>query len=720
VASLTAFTMIAHQVGGKAARDALFLSSFEVTALPYMIMGSAIFSVIVALAVSRLMSVTAPARLMPAAFTASGLLQLAEWALVLESPRMAAVAVYLHFGSLGAVLISGFWSVVNERFDPRSAKRQIGKIAGAGTFGGLVGGFLAERVAATLTIGTMLPVLAVLHLLCALAFRRMGSPPRRPPEPASGMQVLKEVPYLRSLGGLVLLATCGGVLVDYFFKAQASAVYRGEDLMRFFGIFYGVTGLLTFMVQTGLSRISLQKLGLAQTVATLPAAVAAGSAFSLLIPGLWAPLATRASEMILRSSLFRSGYELLFTPISRREKRATKQILDVGSDRLGDLLGGGAVRLLLLLGPAVGNDAILWTAIAISSSALVITSRLGRGYVHALEQSLMRRAIDLDVDEIQDMTTRSTVLRRSGYRIEDTIVGSLPGTDAPRTSRPFDPMTALQSGDPGRVRQALRVPDRLDRSHVPYLVPLLASPELASEALATLRRIAPRVVGQLTDFLLDPEQDFTVRRRLPRVLASVPSKRAIDGLLLGLEDQRFEVRYQCGRSLASIREKQPGIEIPASAVLESIKREVSVGKRVWDSQRMLEGMEETEDSPLVTDVLRVRANRSLEHVFTLLSLILPKDPLRLAWLGLHTRDELIRGTALEYLESVLPEDVRELLWPYLEDNRVRRASGRTRDQILADLVNSNPSLQISLAELEKERDAHHENAKAPARPGEES
>jgi HEAT repeat protein len=249
---------------------------------------------------------------------------------------------------------------------------------------------------------------------------------------------------------------------------------------------------------------------------------------------------------------------------------------------------------------------------------------------------------------------------------------------------------------------------------------LLASPELASEALSTLRRMAPRVVGQLTDFLLDPEQDFTVRRRLPRVLSSVPSKRAIDGLLLGLEDQRFEVRYQCGRSLASIREKQPGIEIPASAVLESIKREVSVGKRVWDSQRMLEGMEETEDSPLVTDVLRVRANRSLEHVFTLLSLVLPKDPLRLAWLGLHTRDELIRGTALEYLESVLPEDVRELLWPYLEDNRVRRASGRTRDQILADLVSSNPSLQISLAELEKERDAHHENAKAPARPGEET
>jgi hypothetical protein len=77
----------------------------------------------------------------------------------------------------------------------------------------------------------------------------------------------------------------------------------------------------------------------------------------------------------------------------------------------------------------------------------------------------------------------------------------------------------------------------------------------------------------------------------------------------------------------------------------------------------------------------------------------------MSWLGLHTGDEQIRGTALEYLETVLPADIREQLWPYLEDNRKQRATGRSRDQIVADLVNSNPSIQISLAELQKEWDA---------------
>jgi ATP/ADP translocase len=703
-AMVTAFAMIAHQVGGKAARDALFLSSFEVSSLPYMIMASAVVSIVVALASSRLMSAMTPANVMPVAFTASAVLQVGEWALLLQSPRAASVAVYLHMGSLGAVLISGFWSAVNERFDPRSAKKQISRIAGAATFGGLVGGLLAERVAATFTIGAMLPVLALLHLGCALAVRRIGSGPHRlQAGQVSGWTVLRDVPYLRRLGGMVLLATAAGVLIDYAFKARASATFRGEDLMRFLGVFYGVAGLATFLVQASLSRLSLEKLGLAKTVSLLPIAVGAGGAASLFAPGLVSVAATRLAEFVLRSSLFRSGYELLFTPISRQDKRATKSIIDVGSERLGDLLGGGAVRLLLLAGPAIGNEPVLWAAIALAGSALLVAARLGEGYVAALESSLMRRAIAIDTEDVRDATTRTAILRRS-LRPEDTIVAAPSVAGRARDPRPPDPISALRSGEPAQVRQVLSTLEHLDRSVVPYVIPLLASPQFAPEALAALRRVAPRSVGLFSDYLLDPEQDFAVRRRIPRVLSSHPSRRSVDALLMGLQDQRFEVRYQCGRALASIRDKDPSMPMPEPAIFEAVQREVSVGRRVWDSQKLLDSMEEKEPT-LVDEVLRMRANRSLEHVFTLLGLALPKEPLRMAWLGLHTTDEQIRGTALEYLESVLPGDIREQLWPYLEDNRKQGASGRTREQVLADLVNSNPSIQISLAELQKEWDA---------------
>jgi hypothetical protein len=60
-ATLTATVMIAFQMGAKATRDALFLSSFDVSALPAMVMSAAVLSVILAFGASRLMTAVGPA-----------------------------------------------------------------------------------------------------------------------------------------------------------------------------------------------------------------------------------------------------------------------------------------------------------------------------------------------------------------------------------------------------------------------------------------------------------------------------------------------------------------------------------------------------------------------------------------------------------------------------------------------------------------------------------
>ena len=38
------------------------------------------------------------------------------------------------------MLGSGFWLIASERFDPHTAKKVFGQIAGAGTLGGMLGG----------------------------------------------------------------------------------------------------------------------------------------------------------------------------------------------------------------------------------------------------------------------------------------------------------------------------------------------------------------------------------------------------------------------------------------------------------------------------------------------------------------------------------------------------------------------------------------------------
>jgi len=85
-----------------------------------------------------------------------------------------------------------------------------------------------------------------------------------------------------------------------------------------------------------------------------------------------------------------------------------------------------------------------------------------------------------------------------------------------------------------------------------------------------------------------------------------------------------------------------------------------------------------------------------------LSLVLPTVPLQVAYKGLQTDDGALRGTALEYLEGVLPRDIRDRLWPFLGDDVARRpASGRSREQVLDELLQSNESIMLNLRELRK-------------------
>ena len=68
---------------------------------------------------------------------------------MISLPRIASAVLYFHTAVLSSIAISAFWSLLNERFDPHSAKALLARVAGAATFGGLLGG-VGARVAARL------------------------------------------------------------------------------------------------------------------------------------------------------------------------------------------------------------------------------------------------------------------------------------------------------------------------------------------------------------------------------------------------------------------------------------------------------------------------------------------------------------------------------------------------------------------------------------------
>ncbi len=742
-ASVCAFAIIATQVAGKAARDALFLTHFDISALPLVLIASALLSIGAVLFAARGITILGPSRVVPPLFLASGILLVAEWVFAMRSARPASVIVYLHVAVIGSLLISGFWSIINETFDPRRAKQGIGRIVGGATMGGLFGGVVADQVGSRAGVLWVLPVIAALHLVCAAlltrfeakgtaaqSWRAWFATGSRRHDAESGFRVLRRVGYLRNLAIIVLLGNAAATLVDFLFKARATERFHdGAELVRFFAVFYTLVSVVTLVVQASMTRRLLERVGIANLVSVRPAVMTAGGLVTLPVLGLVGLGILRGVEAVLQSSLFRSGYELLYTPVIPRDKRSTKTIIDVGADRMGDVLGGAIIRAVIFLPMVVADHVLVLLAVVLSVVGFIIARALRRGYIRALEASLIDQANQLDLKEDQALITRTTLMEsfagidlsmssaaisldelRSAARTgstkrkkeedetEDEPIPAMPAVAV--ADAEVAALIALRSGNPKRVHAELRQARTLSPAVAAQVIALLAWDEVTGWASRALAKAAPSITGQLVDRLLDPNEDFAIRRRIPRILGTCATSRSYDGLMAALEDRRFEVRFQSARALARIHQQLPSLPIDKDDVYAAVLRETRVDKTLWQDQRLIDEPA-TNESLEIDKTLHARTSRSMEHAFTLLSLVLARAPLQIAFKGLLTTDAVLRGTSLEYLESVLPREIWNGLSPLLDDTRPQVPAARPQEAVLEELLLSNQSIELNLEELRK-------------------
>jgi len=216
----------------------------------------------------------------------------------------------------------------------------------------------------------------------------------------------------------------------------------------------------------------------------------------------------------------------------------------------------------------------------------------------------------------------------------------------------------------------------LDRHLVSHVITLLGRDDIHRDAARALRKVARTETGQLVDVLLDPGADPTVRRRLPHVLEACGSQMAVDGLFRALEDPVFEVRFRAAGGLVRIREAHPELVTPREAVFEVAVGEIRRGTGEGDA-------------------------RVLDLVFRILSLALEPEPLRLAHQAFRTDDTHLRGTALEYLETVLQESVLQELRPLVGASRRQPAPSRSEAELKSELLASSAAVSIDVASLRR-------------------
>jgi ATP:ADP antiporter, AAA family len=694
--------MLGHQVAGKAVRDSFFLSNYPATDLPKVVMAAAVISIIFVLIFSRLMSRFGPSLMVPAGFFISSLAHIVEYLRIQDAPAQWSLVIYFHIVALGSILLSGFWSLMAEVFDPRAAKQVFGRIAGFGTMGGIVGGITAERIATLFSPATVLLLLAGFHLACSVVLISARKASRAPLpkaniEAVSPFKLMSRAPYLGMIALVVLAGASSATILDFLFKAGASAAFgKGAQLLRFFAVFYISTQILTFLSQTFLARQALQHLGIGRTMSSLPLGVGAGALGGLLIPVFPMFALIRSLEFVLRGSLFRSAYELLYTPVLPSEKRSAKTLIDVACDRAGDALGGGIAQLFLWLWPLLITSELLGVALLLAAAGVWISLKLDAAYSGLVQQRLVDRAVEFDLADIKDSTTQSVLVHIPADVSAPKAAPSTLSTATPRaTDATLETIRELRSGDYDRILAAARGITHLTPLVAAQLIRLLAWDEVSDEVREVLQKDSRAITGLLIDHLTNPDTQFGIRRRIPRILAFCDSQLAVHGLLAGLSNDRFEVRFQCSRALDTLILRRPDLKVPADAVFSAAERELQVAHPIWNSRRLIDNRSDEDPKAFLDDVLRERADKSLEHIFSLFATVLPRDAIKIAFRALHTDDKSLRGLAAEYLDSILPSTIRERLWimiePGISTKRENQDSGKAA---LDKLLRSHESLMF--------------------------
>ena len=695
IAMIAATLMIAQHIAGKATRDALFLTHFDVSHLPKIMMVSAAVSVVAVLQMSRLLSRYGPARVIPPLYLTSALLLAIQWYLADSAPRVAVIALYLHVAALNSILISGFWSVVNERFDPYTAKRVIPRLTAATTFGGVLGGLAANSVASVANTHAILLMLSAMHLVCAGGVAYLGRGQRQvameEQETTNFIAPLKRSPLIRRMALLALLVATTAAVLDYILKSSASSTLADEDLITFFAYFYTAVGLGTFLLQSAVGNRALRWLGLGGTMLAWPLSILITGGAALFLRTLVTATIMRASANLLYNSFFRAGFELLYTPISPANKRTGKVLIDVGADRSGDLLGGLLVMIILFI-PVATDSILLISALILAIACMILILVLHRGYVKQLADNLRNGNLRVEELEVVDATTAYTVATTQTSIERDQLLREIElysHREKPPTSDPpilpigdldvvTESIVELRSGDESRIKRVLSS-STMTEALLPHTIPLLSDERVLREALRALRKMASTGAGQLVDALLNPSQHPLVRRRLPLVLAQSESPLAVHGLMMGLDDLDQNVRLRCAQGLETIRKRHPHLVISDERLLAIVEREANA----------LSGSYVDLNTPGSGDLDRER----VQLLFFLFGALFDPEAIDLCARALQSGDRNLEGTALEYLENVVPLEIWESLQPVLAPGRKRSKKQRSSKQVERELQEAEPLLR---------------------------
>lgn len=363
MASLLFFLIAANNLI-KILRDSLFLGNHSVSELPYLYILVAVLAAAIIVTYTKYTANLSVIRLILAtnAIILSNIIFF--WFLLTYfNFGWSYYAFYIWSAIVSVIAVAQLWTLANQIFTLEEGKRSFGFLSAGGTVGGALAGFGVKWfLPPSVESHHLLWVIAGLYIAASAVLlwaqhrdvgkhseSELGISEKPEETRASSIgELLAGSTFLKTIAVLIFVSVIVSTLIDFQFKSAAKQAYPSAGALAvFFSSYYGWLSVVTFFAQVVLTGKIMSTVGLKPSLYLTPGTLLIGSLAIMIWPGLLAVVLTRMADATLRDSIYRSGMETLYMPLSDKVKKTVKTFLDVVIERTGDATAGFIILLTL-------------------------------------------------------------------------------------------------------------------------------------------------------------------------------------------------------------------------------------------------------------------------------------------------------------------------------------------------------------------------------------
>ena len=325
-------------------------------------------------------------------FFAVNILLFYVWFRLEQDHVWIARSYYVWVSVFNLFVVAVFWSLMADVFTREQAGRMFGFIAAGASTGGLIGPFVAGRLAVPLGTISLLPISASLLALSLvfmgilIRWHRLHGADARGADtdrPLGGgtLAAFRQVatsPYLLGVALFVFLLTWVSTFLYLEQQALVAKFFTTRDARTqfFSNIDFWVQALSLFTQLFIYGRL-FKTFGFRVLIVSIPLLMTAGYVAYALVPTFAVVVGVLIIRRVGEYAITRPCRDTLYTVVSREEKYKAKSLIDTFVYRGGDATSGTVHKALTgTLG--FSSSAIGWFGAATSAAWLVLAFYLGR------------------------------------------------------------------------------------------------------------------------------------------------------------------------------------------------------------------------------------------------------------------------------------------------------------------------------------------------------